>query len=57
MTLWTALPGFRGASSERTWLYRIAHNVAITYQAKSRRHSRSEQPLDTVVDRIQPSTC
>ena len=28
LAVWRALPGFRGDSSVRTWLYRIAHNVA-----------------------------
>lgn len=44
LALWTALPRFRGESSERTWLYRIAHNVALTYVHKARRHSA---PLDS----------
>jgi RNA polymerase sigma-70 factor (ECF subfamily) len=46
MALWTALPRFRGAGSERTWLYRIAHNVALTYSAKRRRRLRLEEPID-----------
>ena len=33
MALWTALPRFRGESSERTWVYRIAHNTAISFLA------------------------
>jgi RNA polymerase sigma-70 factor, ECF subfamily len=43
LNLWTALPRFRGAASERTWLYRIAHNVALTYVHKARRYAG---PLD-----------
>src|SRR5947207_202946 len=31
MGLWTALPHFRGDASERTWLYRVAHNTAISF--------------------------
>jgi RNA polymerase sigma factor (sigma-70 family) len=34
--LWRALPNYRAESSERTWLYRIAHNVAITATVKQR---------------------
>jgi DNA-directed RNA polymerase specialized sigma24 family protein len=30
LAIWKAIPRFRGDSSERTWVYRIAHNVAIT---------------------------
>jgi RNA polymerase sigma factor (sigma-70 family) len=48
--LWRALPGYRGESSERTWLYRIAHNVAITATVKQRNREKREfapePPLD-----------
>jgi len=48
--LWQALPGFRAESSERTWLYRIAHNVAITATVKVRKRGHREvapgEPLD-----------
>jgi len=46
IALWTAWPGFRGQASERTWLYRVAHNVALTYAAKRRRQRSSEEALD-----------
>jgi RNA polymerase sigma-70 factor (ECF subfamily) len=49
VALWNAIPQFRGDASERTWLYRIAHNVAITddsrRQSKRRREVQiGEQP-------------
>ena len=44
MALWTALPRFRGDSSERTWLYRVAHNTAISFRANRRRSISHEQP-------------
>lgn len=31
LAIWTALPRFRGESSLRTFLYRIAHNRALTH--------------------------
>jgi RNA polymerase sigma factor (sigma-70 family) len=34
VALWTALPGFRGDSSELTFLLRIAHNRAVTFLSK-----------------------
>jgi RNA polymerase sigma factor (sigma-70 family) len=40
MALWQALPRFRGECSERTFLFRIAHNRAIAHLARSR-----SQPL------------
>jgi len=45
LALWTARPKFRASASERTWLYRIAHNVALTYAAKRRRQHRTEEPI------------
>lgn len=36
VAIWQALPRFRGECSERTFLYRIAHNRAITYLARAR---------------------
>jgi RNA polymerase sigma-70 factor (ECF subfamily) len=43
MGLWTALPRFRGDASERTWLYRVAHNTAITYMTRQQRRASREQ--------------
>jgi RNA polymerase sigma-70 factor (ECF subfamily) len=49
LAVWRALPGFRGDSSMRTWLYRIAHNVALTWQTRDRRRQSREQPLENDV--------
>lgn len=40
--IWTALPRFRGDSSERTWVYRIAHNIAISASMRNRRRTERE---------------
>ncbi|MGA3044479.1 MAG: RNA polymerase sigma factor [Bryobacteraceae bacterium] len=48
--LWRALPGYRGESSERTWLYRIAHNVAITATVRQRKRNRREAAPDQPPD-------
>ena len=34
----------------RTWLYRIAHNVALTWQARDRRRQSRETPLENDVE-------
>jgi RNA polymerase sigma factor (sigma-70 family) len=47
MALWTALPRFRGDSSERTWVYRIAHNTAISFVAGRRRRAEREVSDET----------
>jgi RNA polymerase sigma-70 factor (ECF subfamily) len=44
MALWTALPRFRGESSERTWVYRVAHNTALTFTASRQRRTGRELP-------------
>ena len=43
IALWKALPKFRGESSERTFLFRVAHNRAIDYL---RRHRAPTTPID-----------
>ena len=49
VAVWRALPGYRGDASLRTWLYRIAHNVALTWQARERRRQSRETHLDAEV--------
>ena len=44
LALWTALPSFRGDASERTWLYRVAHNTAIGFVTRRRRRAKHEEP-------------
>jgi RNA polymerase sigma factor (sigma-70 family) len=50
MAIWQAIPNFRGESSERTWLYRIAHNVAISSSAKLRRTGSHEGQFPELFD-------
>lgn len=38
VAIWQALPRFRGDSSERTFVFRIAHNRGCTFVARRRRH-------------------
>jgi RNA polymerase sigma factor (sigma-70 family) len=45
LAMWRALPAYRGDASVRTWLYRIAHNVALTWQGRHRRRQDGETPL------------
>jgi RNA polymerase sigma-70 factor (ECF subfamily) len=49
--IWKALPAFRGESSERTWIYRIAHNIAIRYAAGVRARNAREPMLEGAFDR------
>jgi RNA polymerase sigma-70 factor (ECF subfamily) len=43
VALWRALPGFRGECAERTFVYRVAHNVAATHVARAMRARRDER--------------
>jgi RNA polymerase sigma factor (sigma-70 family) len=45
LAVWRSLPGFRHDASVRTWLYRVAHNVALTWRVRQRRRQSRESPL------------
>ncbi|MGE0879397.1 MAG: RNA polymerase sigma factor [Acidimicrobiia bacterium] len=47
---WQGLAGFRGESSLRTWVLRIAHNVAVTYGRKRRDHPSDPTVMVDIVD-------
>ena len=53
MAIWQALPRFRGECSERTFLFRIAHNRGITHIAR-RRLPLSETNHDLEVPDARP---
>jgi RNA polymerase sigma-70 factor (ECF subfamily) len=46
MAIWKALPRFRGDSSERTYIYRVAHNTAIRFVTSRQRKTEREEPAD-----------
>lgn len=52
IALWDALPTFRGGCSERTFVFRVARNRAITYRYRNR---RSAVPIDAAHDVVDPS--
>ncbi len=54
LAVWKAVPGFRGESSGLTWCYRIALNVAISWQRKTSRrlHRESATELPDVAHRL-----
>jgi RNA polymerase sigma-70 factor, ECF subfamily len=37
IALWRSFAGFNGACSLRTWVYRVAHNVAASHMVRERR--------------------
>lgn len=50
LALWQAIPRFRGDASERTWLYRIAHNTAISASISRGRRKKREHPIAECFD-------
>ena len=58
LAIWQALPHFRGDSSERTFIYRIAHNRGLTHACRRRPEHHPlddpDQPLEPVDPRPQP---
>jgi RNA polymerase sigma-70 factor (ECF subfamily) len=53
VALWKALPKFRGDSSERTYVYRVAHNTAIRFiSSEKRRSAREHATLDQATEPV-----
>jgi RNA polymerase sigma factor (sigma-70 family) len=55
LALWQAIPSFRKESSERTWLYRVAHNIAISFSVRTHRRGRREGSLPEEFDHPSPT--
>lgn len=57
VALWRAVPSFAGRASLRTFVYRVAHNVAIEHIIRASRDQLSRCiPLEQLEGRQQPST-
>jgi RNA polymerase sigma-70 factor (ECF subfamily) len=44
--VWRSVDAFRGDSSVRTWVYRVALNTAIAWTRKEGRHQRGKEPFE-----------
>lgn len=51
LAVWQALPHFRGDCSERTFVYRVAHNRALTHAT---RKDPAHEPLDELPRPLEP---
>lgn len=60
VALWRSLRGFDGRCSARTWVYRVAHNVATSHVLKRRREREkallSLEELDVACERADAAT-
>jgi RNA polymerase sigma-70 factor (ECF subfamily) len=52
IALWKGLPAFRGDCSERTWVYRVAHNTAISFVTRDRKRDQRERPEEMAGDPV-----
>ncbi|HRI09540.1 MAG TPA: RNA polymerase sigma factor [Nannocystaceae bacterium] len=52
LALWKSLANFDGRASLRTWVFRVAHNVACTYVLRERRR---RAPGFVSLDELEPS--
>jgi RNA polymerase sigma factor (sigma-70 family) len=50
VALWQAFPRFRGECSEKTFVYRIAHNRGLTYASRRRTHAPEVDAVDAAPD-------
>lgn len=50
LAIWRALPASRSECSERTFLYRVAHNRALTFLARRRLRDGERDELPDVLD-------
>ena len=48
LALWRSLSGFQSTCSVRTWVYRVAHNVAASHILRQRRHRTPLVSLEDV---------
>jgi RNA polymerase sigma-70 factor (ECF subfamily) len=51
LAIWQALPRFRGECSERTFVFRIAHNRGLTHAVRRR---PAHQPIDELPEAHEP---
>jgi RNA polymerase sigma-70 factor (ECF subfamily) len=54
IAIWRALPRFRGEASERTFVFRIAHNRGITFVSRRRTHESLDAHTAIVDPRPRP---
>jgi RNA polymerase sigma factor (sigma-70 family) len=54
LAIWQALPHFRGECSERTFIYRIAHNRGLTHVCKRRPESDPIEDLPPSREPVDP---
>lgn len=50
VALWRSFAAFDGRCSVRTWVYRVANNVAATHIGKESRANRAKVRLDDIAD-------
>ena len=47
LAVWKAIPSFRGQAQATTFLYRVSHNAALTWQRKQRNYLQRVQRAES----------
>ncbi len=55
LAIWQALPHFRGECSERTFVYRIAHNRGLTHACRRRPEHHALDDLPPALEPVDPA--
>lgn len=45
LSVWRAIPGFRGEATPTTYLYRISHNAAMTWRRRQTQNKRADEAI------------
>ena len=56
LALWQALPRFRGECTQRTFVYRVAHNRALTFRSRQQRSAAEPLSAEVIDPAPDPST-
>jgi RNA polymerase sigma factor (sigma-70 family) len=54
LAIWQALPHFRGECSERTFVFRIAHNRGLTHVCRRRPPQQSLEDMEEIDEPVDP---
>jgi RNA polymerase sigma-70 factor (ECF subfamily) len=49
LSLWHAVPAFRGGSQPSTFIYRVAHNTALTWKRTQRNYARRVEQFEATL--------
>lgn len=55
LALWQAIPRFAGESTPATFIYRVAHNTALTWKRTQKNYQRKLDTFEVTLDQYSPA--